>query len=260
MLKRSNIFDGEAVKGARRDTDGRMPSLDRLRASLRGFKSNFTRQLNASEALIRFAGTQKTAATALLVEKQLEDLHAAYCKLESAYEAVLANVADEAFDETDASATAAERKHREMRFALVESLNLITTAMATANVAAAPPGQGGGAATAAGPKVVDTLKPPKLLKESNTTEMRCWVQKFRTFFSASKLALATVEEQHAYMRVCLDPALEAKFGGQIPARHAYLRGGGMHRGDRAGIHQTVSSFNTSAGILQAGAAAGREFH
>ena len=56
-------------------------------------------------------------------------------------------------------------------------------------------------------KAVDALKPQTLSTQTSPAAFALWKDKFRAYHNASKMQLATNEEQHQYMYVCMEDEL-----------------------------------------------------
>ena len=92
---------------------------------------------------------------------------------------------------------------------------LIATVLAARAAPPPPPPLAPGVPPVARSKVMDALKPFTLKREHNPTELRSWLNKFNSFYTASRLDLSTVPEQQAYLRICLDPGLEDRINDKI---------------------------------------------
>ena len=51
--------------------------------------------------------------------------------------------------------------------------------------------------------------------DNNPMVFRSWSNQFKSFFNTSRLNLCEVQDQHAYLRTCLDPELEEKITDQL---------------------------------------------
>ena len=89
---------------------------------------------------------------------------------------------------------------RENLSAALEQVNIIPAAPAAPSVPQA--------FANARVKPIDSLKPFELSLTNNPVELRQWVRKFKYFYSQSNLGLATIVDQQAYVRQCIDADLD----------------------------------------------------
>lgn len=61
------------------------------------------------------------------------------------------------------------------------------------------------------------LKPNTLMKDDTPVIMSSWIRSFKQWYTASKMTLATIPEQQAYFKHCLDPYLESRLNEKIDA-------------------------------------------
>ena len=56
----------------------------------------------------------------------------------------------------------------------------------------------------------EALRPSKLMRENSPVEFRVWISQFRAYYTSSRMDLASITEQQAYFKACLEPALVAR--------------------------------------------------
>ena len=61
-----------------------------------------------------------------------------------------------------------------------------------------------------GARIQDGLKPEKLTLENTPAEQKAWTKRFRAYYSTSKMANLSKEDQQAYFFTCLDRQLEVR--------------------------------------------------
>ena len=76
------------------------------------------------------------------------------------------------------------------------------------------------------PQINGALKPSVLNDDFTPVEMRAWVSQFKAFYSTSNMAQCTVEDQQAYLKICVDPNLYLRLSDKVsPTTEIFGEGG-----------------------------------
>ena len=70
------------------------------------------------------------------------------------------------------------------------------------------------------------LKPDKLTKDCTPAEFRNWSARFEADYTSSNIDKATIEEQHKYIRACLDTTMDSLLLAHLDAAMPILGQGG----------------------------------
>jgi hypothetical protein len=186
--------------------------LDTLAHKSRGYKAHLTRLINSAKRAADFART--VPPSSLLVtelESHIALINKAYINEDEALSALAREDTPEAFDEyVGKQEDEAERKDEAIQF-LLETIARIDEEARPQPVAPPVPAAPHAQVT----KANEALKPKVLTRESTPVELHSWLEKFRAYYSTSRMNLASIPEQQAYFRICLDPYLDARLRDKI---------------------------------------------
>ena len=101
-------------------------------------------------------------------------------------------------------------------FELLKTLQPPPAALAAPPVAAQPYA-GAGPAPGVQYRVFEALKPYTLSRDNTPTELREWVTRFRSYYTASHLDQLGIPEQQAFFKAVLEPKLCAKISEELQA-------------------------------------------
>ena len=189
------------------------------RRTLTAKKKNFTRQYHNVGKVTAFTTTNPSPDAAAQTKEAHKRLTKAYDEAMDALDEVAyleptnTSVEDNKDD--------IQKRFEEMEMRVLETLN--DCARNQSDLTQAPQqGNHGNLRT----KVNESLKPFKLAKEHTPVELRNWMRQFRSFFNTSNLETLSIEDQQAYFRICIDPALEEKLFPDIGATTPIFGQGG----------------------------------
>ena len=181
--------------------------LEKTTHSITAHKGHFTRHVQTLAKAVSFLDKSPSEFAKSEVQDELAKIKHRKQVLDDLYEHA------QSLDEPD------KQKSYENKLAELATLydNAVDPAFVAIHQAAqiaargpmhAPPvagAQGGGDQTF---KVQTALQPQKLMRDSTPSELSSWVDKFRAFYSVSKLERATLPDQQAFLIQCLDLDLE----------------------------------------------------
>ena len=61
----------------------------------------------------------------------------------------------------------------------------------------------------------EALCPKKLSRDCTPVELNIWVESFKAYYVSGRLELASVGEQQAYFRACIEAPLVARISGRV---------------------------------------------
>ena len=182
-------------------------------------KRNFTRNFNSCGKITQFTTAHPTSDSATAVKHCNDRLTKAYGEAMDAL--------DELSEYDDANQNMYEQskddiigRYEQMTERIISTLEEVATPprqpAAAAPVPPPDPAAGGPAANGARfMKVNESLKPFKLTTDHNPIEFRSWCNQFKSFFNTSRLDLIQPADQQAYLRICIEPTLEARIAEKI---------------------------------------------
>ena len=146
----------------------------------------------------------------------LDRLNASFDALEEIY----TEIVEDETDETRSEAVLVQWQRDTTRTS--DAIESVTVEIINCDLACLPaiqPAVQPAVAAAAGraPKINNHLKPFILTKDHTPVELKSWVDRFRTYFSTSRMDLCTIIEQQAYFRSCLDSFLDDRIINKIDA-------------------------------------------
>ena len=187
------------------DADEVAAETDRLLRSRRGFRRWFTTALTTANNVVNTAigpPVNRTQAMADRLDGANQDLKKRYERLnhinQRLYLVDQPNQADH-----EAAINNTDERYQEMTTTVFNAIAQVVPAQAAAAAPAA------GVNPANGPllKPIQDLKPYTLGLEHSPTELADWIQRFQSYYTASRLDRLPVPEQQAFLRQSLAPGL-----------------------------------------------------
>ena len=174
---------------------------DKTKRSLRAHNSNRASHLKHIENTYRLA----KASPSKEVGESMRTYHEAYKRTQKAVELAWAHLLS--LESTDANEAAMKKAMEDLT---VERMDVDSRVMHTFGIAfpvVKPNPQGDGDDKC---KPNQALKPDELSATSKPTEYAAWLERFRTYYSSSRMGSASYEEQHQYIYACMSAELRTR--------------------------------------------------
>lgn len=186
-----------------------MPLSTEAERSLRAFRGWVTRRGKELDKIVSYVNVHSSPRGAEEIEEHLKQYNDSYNK----YQTKLAELIENVTDDTDLATL--EKDHTDVaneyfqgKTNALKVLQKAQTAplQAVASASAPPPTNNSNQK----PRICDVLKPFDLKADHNKTDLRNWVEKFKAYYSTSKMNAYEVTEQHAFFFACLSTGLCTK--------------------------------------------------
>ena len=184
--------------------------VSKILASIRAYKGHFTRSEKIIQRLSAFVGQSPSSLVLKDLEDELTRFKALIHKITDNY-ITLQEINPDDFDDYAGKLDELHERYNSIEDRAFQIIN--DSVRAPAMNPAIPPQAGG--QPGARVKVNDSLKPKPLTRDNTPAEFRSWCRKFRAFYTTSGLDKYTIEEQQAYLNVCLDVSLETKIRDKV---------------------------------------------
>lgn len=180
-----------------------------MRGSLNSHKGHFTRKCKAVGNLLGLIGPDPKPLQCEGLQADLDKLTEQYVALQRCYQElsqILVGLEDQ--EEIEAKLDDLEKDYQLYRAPALVAIGkglYVPPPPPAAAAAAAPGGPPRGRA-----RINESLKPERLCLENTPTELRSWMDRFRSFFTTSELQHFEVRDQQAFLFSCLSPQLETR--------------------------------------------------
>lgn len=181
------------------------PSVERARASHRGYKSSVTRAARLLESVFHTISANSTTQQ-VVPNEVLSDLDSLAQKCTDAMDVFQDSLA--AIEIYDADLAGRDLEFLDGPADIVDKVKVFITearlATSRQTVNTPNPLEHSGAIK----KINNDLKPEKLLPSSSLAEFRSWKENFIVYYSSNQMDLMPISQQHGYLRSCLDLKLQ----------------------------------------------------
>ena len=185
-------------------------NVDRIKASIVGFKGHYTRALKAADDTMGFALANPSARATATLNERADKVEESYEKYIARYEDLLAAVSGDkkSWEDVNGLILGIEDRHTQFTGKFLQAIAKLNTP--AANPAQQLPQGQMGANRGGGPtwKVQKELLPDKLTRDSTPQEMTRWMKTLGSFFRISGLQAAPVVDQQAFFFRAVDLDLE----------------------------------------------------
>lgn len=177
--------------------------------TLRGFKSNITRILNSSDVLIHL---RADISLVTRLEEAIASIETALEKFKrTSYQ--LIELDPDSFDTYDDNLSTEFQRCDQAKRDIFDFI----LQCRQANIAPQAPAHQPPAPAAGRIKTYDALKPFTLTRDHTPAELRNWILQFKAFYSTSQMDQLNIEDQQAFLRICVEPLLYERFRFKIGA-------------------------------------------
>ena len=174
--------------------------------SARGYKSHFTRELNALKRTIQMAEDHPGSSSVAALQDRMKKLEVAKGKVEKKYEMLMEH------EPALGDGVLAALDELESRFLTIQA-NVFATISSINTPAqvpiAAAPVNNASSNTNQHSKIRKEIMPEKLSYEANPSEMRVWAAQFKGFYDISDLKNESVLNQQLFFFKCVDTKLDS---------------------------------------------------
>ena len=194
--------------------------VNALKLRIRAQKGHMTRNVKAAERLCQFVrGKPSSIASGQLI-KSHENLQESMDKIVGSYTELM-GYSPEDVETIEGKLAELESIFTETSEKLMAAANEIDVPPQP-NLETPPTGQ----SQQMKPQVNGALKPSVLNDDYTPVEMRAWVSQFKAFYSTSNMAQCTVEDQQAYLKICVDLNLYLRLSDKVsPTTEIFGEGG-----------------------------------
>ena len=174
---------------------------DKTKRSLRAHANNRANHMKAIDNVYRLAKAAPSQEAAAAMEEKFEAYKRTQKAIECGYEHLIE------LNGNDANTKAKDRAYDELAAERMDMEQKVLHVFGLCRPVAVPKPDKEEERTC---KPNQALKPDELTATSKPTQFTAWLERFRTYYSSSRMRYASNEEQHQYLYACISSELRAR--------------------------------------------------
>ena len=186
------------------------PTVQAMARMIRALKGHLSIKINSAGQALVDAGDRPTSRSLQELVTYQERIQAQFERIEEAYTKIMEEDSHDSFEDYEKELDEEAKPTDEAVCRIRRFLLSRDTEVPAQSSFATPSGSGDSKV-----KPNKALEPYKLTREHNTVELRSWCDKFKAWYTSSRMASAPIQEQHAYFKMVIDVSLENKLKPKI---------------------------------------------